>query len=375
MKVKWAFFIVLTAFLAVPINSILMAASTVDIERVRDKTVLNDQDREVIDAFLAEAVGDFLTTREFTSIAKLRVIILNNQKSKQPNQNQYANQFSESAHKYISEGFQQAQILRPPERQTRVIMNFLILIDGLQDLNLLDLAIQKLQDENMAIRYWAVHAVTNINILKQLNSEDTANPKLAQNITEQLKKIVKSSSPEILGLIAQFAAGLNIPQAEELLMQITDLRIQRYADWSVKYERLDIAVLKLLNSKITMPSRSPVGLTTTSSGNPAAARRFAQLYSFAIERFIKGINLNNDQRQQLMTVLAEIEEKCITMLLNNPQQNGIRRAIAGKDMKALEAERSRLLGEVLPSKFGFDYGTESNGSKRTAPLPLPDQPL
>ena len=374
MKLKKAFFIILMTFLAVSVNSILMAANTADIERVRDKTVLDERDKAVIDAFLAEAIGDFLTTRDFTSIAKLRVIIINNQKSNQPNQNQYANQFSESAHKYISEGFKQAQILRPPERQTRVIMNFLILIDSLHDLKLLDLAMQKLQDENMAIRYWVVHAVTNINILKQLNSDIAANQKLARNIIEQLKQIVQNSSPEILNLIAQFAVGLNVPQAEELLMQIADLRIQRYADWSVKYERLDIAILKLLDSKITVSSRSPIG-TTTSSGNPAAARRFAQLYSYAIERFIKGGKLDNTQRQQLISVLAEIEEKCITRLLDDPQQTGIRMAIAAKDMKALEVERNRLLGEVLPAKLGFDYGTDSSGSKRTTPLDLPDQPL
>ncbi len=354
-------------------NSILIAAGTTDIERVRDKTVLDERDKEVIDAFLANAIGDFLTTRDFTSIAKLRVIILNNQKSNQPNQNQYANQFSESIHKYISEGYKQAQILRPPERQTRVIMNFLILIDNLQDLKLLDLAMQKLQDENMAVRYWAVHAVTNVNILKQLNSGDAANQKQARNIVEQLKQIVDSSNPVILNLIAQFAADLNIPQAEELLMQIADLRIQKYADWSVEYERLDVAILKLLDSKISMPSRTPVG--TTGSGNPAAARRFAQLYSYAIERFIKGENLDATQRQQLISVLAEIEEKCLTRLLNDQQQSGIRRAIAAKNMQALEAERNRLFGEVLPAKLGFDYGTDNNGSKRTAPLALPDQPL
>ena len=97
-------------------NSIVIAAGTTDIERVRDKTVLDEGDKEIIDAFLAKAIGDFLTTRDFTSIAKLRVIILNNQKSNQPNQNQYANQYSESIRKYISEGYKQAQILRPQER-------------------------------------------------------------------------------------------------------------------------------------------------------------------------------------------------------------------------------------------------------------------
>ena len=351
-----------------------MAAGTTDIDLVRNKTVLNDRDRAVIDAFLQKAVGEFLTTKDFVTIAKLRTVILKNQKSNQPNQNQYADQFSESSYKYIQQAFQQALILRPPERQTRIIVNLLILIDNLQDPQLADLAMVKLNDENMAVRYWAVHALTNTGIFKQLTSEEAQNRKLALQITEQLKKIAESSSPEILGLIAQFAANQNLPEAEELLLQIADLRIQRYADWTVKYERLEIAILKLLESKIATPSLSPSGTTTSSSGNPAAAQRFAQLYSYAIERLIKGRNLNASQQQQLVTVLAEIEEKCITKLLGR-EQNAIRTAVAGRSMPALEAERVRLLGNALPSKLNFDYGTDSNGTRRTAPLPLPDQPL
>ncbi|MBN2182390.1 MAG: hypothetical protein JW715_10790 [Sedimentisphaerales bacterium] len=373
MKVKLFFYIVLIAFYVGAADSTLIAASTYDIDIVRDKAVLNDQDRSIIDNFLARAIGDFLTTKDFTSIAKLRTIIVNRQKSNQSEQNQYASQYSQSARKYISEAFEQARILRPPERQTRVIVNLLILIDSLQDLNLAELAVSKLADENMAIRYWAVHAVTNTDILRQLNSGNAANQKLARDITEQLKKIVDSSSPEILNLIAQFATALNIQQAEELLLQIADLRIQRYADWSVKYERLDITILKLLSDKINAPSRTSIG--STDSGKPAAARRFGQLYSYVIERFIKGRNLNLEQRQQLMSIMAEIEEKCIGVLMNDRNQNGIRTAIAGKDMNALEAERKRLLGEVLPDKLGFDYGTDSNGSKRTAPVTLPAQTL
>ena len=115
MKVKWTFCIILTAFFVTMTNSSLMAVSTIDIDRVRDKTVLDDQDNRIIALFLKGAVGEFLTTRDFTSVAKLRTVILSRQKSNQPNQNQYTSQFFESANKYISEGFQQAMILRPPE--------------------------------------------------------------------------------------------------------------------------------------------------------------------------------------------------------------------------------------------------------------------
>ncbi len=379
MKVKRAFFIVLMVFLVTMANSSLMAAGTIDIDRVRDKIVLNDQDRKVIDDFLADSVGAILRTRDFTSIAKLRTVILSRQKSNQDTQNQYTNQFSQSAHKYISEGFQQALILRPQKRQTRVIINLLILIDGLQDLRLVDLAMEKLKDENMAVRYWAVQSVTNTGILNQLNSDTTSNRKLAQKITEQLQEIVDSSNPEILALIARFAVGLNIPQVEELLLQIADLRIKRYADWTVKHERLDSIILKLLDSKITTSSVSATGRKTTGMNNPDFARRFAQLYSFAIQRYIKGKNLNDTQKQHLTTVLVETEEKCISKLLGQPQST-IKKAIEGQDMTALEAEHNRLLGYqnnsgLLLTKLGFDYGTNGDGSKRIAPLPLPDQPL
>ena len=372
MKIKWAFFIVLTAFL-VTIHSAStdLRTGTSEIDLVRDKTVLDERDFAVIDAFLKKSVGEFLTTKDFTSVAKLRTVILKNQNSNQPNQSQYAGQFSKSAYKYISQALEQALILRPQERQTRVIINLLILIDNLQDIQLADLAMAKLNDENMAVRYWAVHAVTNPGISMRLG--DAQNRKLALQIIEQLKKIIDGSTPEILGLIAEFASNLNLTEGQELLLQIADLRIQKYADWTVQYERLEIAILKLLESKIAVSSQSPGGPAASNPANPAAARRFAQLYSFAIERYIKGTNLNDTQRQQLITVMAEIEEKCISKLLGR-QQSSIQNAIAEKNMTALEAERTRLLAEVLPSRLGFDYGTNTDGSKRTTPLPLPDKP-
>jgi len=377
MKVKSALFIVLTAFLITTTNSTLMAAGTIDIDRVRDKVVLNDQDLQVIDDFIADSVGDILKTRDFTSIAKLRTVILSRQKSNQESQNQYTNQFSESTYKYISEGFQQALILRPQERQTRVIINLLILIDGLQDLRLMDLAIEKLKDENMAVRYWAVQSVTNAGIINQLNSDNASNQKQAQKITEQLQEIVDSSSPEILALIARFATDIDIPQADELLLQIADLRIKRYADWTVKYEKMDNVILKLLDGKMTLPTTSVPGRKPAGTNNPDFARRFTQLYSYVIQRYIKGENLNDTQKQHLVTVLIDIEEKCISRLLG--QQSTIRKAVEEKDIATLEAEHNRLLGSqentgLLLTKLGFDYGTNSDGTKRNAPLPLPDQP-
>jgi hypothetical protein len=185
--------------------------------------------------------------------------------------------------------------------------------------------------------------------------------------------------PEIVALIAQFAAGVNIPETEQLLIQIADLRISQYADWTVKYELYDSALLKYLSSKIPLPTESPAGmLTTTIDTKPEIARRFAQLYSYAIQRFIKGAAILNDtQKSHLATVLVETEGKCIGQLLGNPQLT-IRRAIERQNAQAILDEHDRLLGTAttpgqLPTTLKFDYGSTVN-SARTVPLPLPDPP-
>lgn len=377
MNIKQAIFAVLVAFFILATSSSSVAVDTTDIDKVRNNKVLDDQDLKIIDDFLAQAVQELVRTRDFTSIAKVRTVILSRHKS---TQGQYIQQFSESAHKHISAGFEQAQTLNPQERKTKVIINLLILIDGLEDLRLANLALGMLKNDSKVVRYWAVHCLTNPAIIEQLNSGTTSNVKVATIIAEQFKQLVESSSPEIIALMTKFASDVNIPQAEELLLQIADMRIKKYADWTVEYELLDSTILKSLNNKISLPSEGPGGSTpTTSSGKLAAAQHFGQLYSYAIQRYVIGSEILSDiQKQHLASVLVEIEDKCLGRLIGK-QQTTIKRAIERNMVTALIAEHNRLLGDEttpgqLPLKLGFDFGTTTDGSKRTAPIPLPSPP-
>jgi hypothetical protein len=369
MKIKWVIFAVLAAFLVLMMNATSVAVNTRDIDAVRKKEVLNSRDLRVIDDFISEAVRELVVTRDFSEIAKTRTVIL----SRQSTQGQYAQQFSDSAYKHISAALKQAQTLKPEDRKDKVTINLLILTDGLEDLRLADLAIGMLKNKNMIIRYWAVHCLTNPGIIKQLNSADTSNSRASEFIGE-LTELVETSNPEIIALIAKFAAAVKIPQGEELLGQTADVRIKRYADWTVKYELMDVVILKLLESKISAPSTGSSGQSSPASSRSAAARRFAQLYSCAIQRYAKGQAILNDiQKQQLASILVETEEKCISKLLGRPQTT-IRRAIERENLPALLQEHNRLLGDEtstgeLPLRLNFNYG-----GGRTAPTPLPEPP-
>jgi hypothetical protein len=182
--------------------------------------------------------------------------------------------------------------------------------------------------------------------------------------------LVEGGGSEELALMAQFGGGVNIPEAEELLLQITDVRMSRYVDWTVEYELLDSAVLKLLDKKI--PSSGQV--------NVEIARRFAQLYSYTIQRYVKGRGgfLSAEQKHQLASVLVETEVYCISKRTRIAQAV-IKKAVEQEDYVALLAEHNRLLGDEtragqLPSTLNFDYGEKPDGSRRIAPLALPEPP-
>jgi len=359
----------LIVFLALTATSAVQAdVDTRPIDEVREKQVLTNEDLQIIDDFLRDAIRDLLRTRDFTSVAKTRTIILNRRST----QTQYVRQFSESAYKYISSGLQQAEQLSE-ERKFKVVLNLLILIDGLEDPRIVELAMERLDSENKAIRYWAVRSVTNPNLLRKFNPDSAEASLFISRVAERLKPLANSSGPEIVTLMAEFAAKSDIEQCEQLLLQIADTRIGMYADWTVEYALMDGAILKLLSKKIT--SSSPLG---ASSARPAFARRFAQLYSYAIQRYIKGREVLSDvAKGQLASVLVETEDKCVSELLGVPQST-MKRAIERDDYSGLLQEHNRLLGGTsgagqLLLKLKFDYGT-NNGGNRSVPLVLSEPP-
>jgi hypothetical protein len=364
MKLKGVIPAFLAAFIVLAMIARSRAVDTRQIDEVLKKQVLGSDDLKIIDEFLGEAVRELVNTRDFAEIAKLRTVIL----SKQSTQGQYAQQFSESALKHISAGLEQAKQL-PQDRQFKVILNLLILIDGLQDPRLTDLAIALLKHSNQAVRYWAVRCVANPGLIEKLNPGGSTSQDLVQRIAEQLKELVDTASPEVLGLMAEFAGTVKIAQGEELLGRIADARMKKYVDWTVEYELVDGTILKLLYGKIA----------ATDSADPALARRFGQLYSYVLQRYIKGRDvLPEANKHYLTSVLVDVEDKCIGRLLRRPQST-IKKAVEQADYSAVQQECDKLFGDgarqgQLVEQLKFDYGANPDGSKRITPLTLPEPP-
>jgi len=331
---------------------------TIAIDRVLEKNVLNDGDLRVIDEFMADAINEIVRTRDFATISKTRSIIT----TRTSKQGQYAQQFSESAHKHIQDALALSATL-PGDRPYKVALNLLIVVDALKDPSLVDLAVGQLQHKSPAVRYWATRIAASDMIVNMINSNDEAARPL--RVVNALQTQIENASPEILDLMAVFAGKIQTPEGQALLLSIADRRIGQYADWTVTGEQIDNDVLAGLCAKLK-----------SQAGNKAqCAQRFAQLYSYVIQRYTKGFDtLDPDQKQKLASVIVDVESKCVTGLMGEARE-GLRQAIERNDKLALMEEHDKLLGSrsapgTLPELLRFSYGSDAAGSERKWPLAL-----
>ncbi len=363
MRLKYVILAVFSGCLL--LNSLVGAVDTKAIDEVRNKGLLDSEDLKIIDEFMSAAIGELVVTRDFSGISNIHTMIL----SRKSTQSQYAEQFSESSYKYLYTSLKELSTFPAKEYRYETVVNLLILLDGLGDVRLVELGIGMLKDKNMVVRYWAVRSVTNPVILSQLTSSSSGDMKLCKQIAEELKQIIDSSSVEILAMAAEFGATVNIKEGKELLLQIADKRMKEYAEWTVSYELLDGSILKLLYNK----------LTSEGASDPAIARRFGQLYSYLLQRYVKGREfLSVTEKSYLTSALVEVEKLCISELLGIPQ-SVIKKAIESDSYMGLLEEHSRLLGDnqqagQLGLKLGFDYGEGPDGVRVLAPLSLAELP-
>lgn len=360
------------------------AVSTKRIDAVRQKALLNKEvlentDFEEIDAFWEEALAELLFVENLSEIVSIRSQIFACRGNPEPSQ--YSVGFITSGQKHLTSAFDEVQNWEADQRKTWIERNLIILTAQLESPELLELGMRMTGHENGTVRYWAVKALTNFGIVRQLNSQDFSDTELAARIISQLETTAnKETHPEIISLIATFAGQVNGPLAKQLLTNIVDLRTSAYENWTVKYELMDAKLLRSLGNEI---------LSQASQQNKAViSRKFAQLYSYAMQRCILGEGILNDaSKQQLASVLVEVEQSVLDRLLGRPQST-IRKAVEKiltrrtddqKDYSALQAEHDSLLGAAarkgeLPAVLNFDYGKNPDGTAKTSPKELGPPP-
>ena len=350
----------------IPLLTMLPAAFAVDaraIDEVRAKAVLSSADFVVIDNFVKQAVNEILTESDFTAVPKVWSILVSKSQSETTSQVQYREQFILSAKEQISSALRKLRIADPTESDYRRAVNLLIVVERLGDIQLAPISQEALGFENRAVSYWAVKSLSSDAVIEQLKTNKNASAAISNALLGFLPK----AGEELHPMIASFGAKAPGEAGVDLLLKVTEIRKGLYTSGKVENELLDIDILKLLADKAIAGG----------SGSDQYAREFSQLYSYAVQRLVaKRESLNADAKTRLASVIAEVEITSISQMLGSRIPHiTLRKALEANDYFKLLEEHNKLFGDEtrpgeIPTKFGFDYGKNQDGSKRMSPIKL-----
>jgi len=370
-RVKLSVF--LLVFMVISCGAFAVNTTAIDavLEKVKaDSASFSGTDAAVVDEFLVSALGELLTAKNFWEAVDLRGVIVVRQGDK--SMGQYRAEFLSSARKHLQFAFEEVLRSGNDENKLRAARTLIVMVGLLKDVSLSEFGITLAEHPDSTIRYWAVKSIANPTIAAQLKSVTPEVVQIAEKIVSGLENVIgKEQYPEILSQVVTFAGDLGGRLGKRLILKIADRRIKSYADWSVEYELMDGQVLAELGRMILAenPGQDRVSL----------CRRFGQLYSYVIQRYVLGKDvLNETQQEQLVSVMVEVEQSVVSKLLGEPHAN-MKKWIERKSYVALKSEHKTLLGDSsqageLAAKMNFDYGNDSDGRAITAPLELQAPP-
>lgn len=357
------------------LNSAVFSADSREIDVVFQKAKsaggkLIGSDKEVIDKFVSNSLDELINALDFEEMAEIRGEIVSRSSKKKPTL--YSMAYSSAIEKSIKPALADVARVSDETRKVQLKLNLLILLAQVESMELAPVGMSMFDEENAAVRYWAVNSVANSKIAKQLKSKVTGDAKLAKQIVSRFDKMIDDKTlPEILNLIVDFADALDTPQADDLLVRIADIRIESYEAWNVKFELMDAGLLNSLARSIK----------TNKSGDEKEiaklARRFGQLYSYVIQRYILGFKtLEASQKTQLAFVLTDVEQTSLSKLLDR-KQNTIKQLVNNSSQRSLYTlgnEHDSLLGKAsrggrLAYELKYDYGKDG-GNPITSPMRL-----
>lgn len=356
--------------------SSVLALNSADVESVRaaklaSKARLSVGDKGTIETFVRLGLQELLLEADPWQAVTIRVAILAQKGGSELSP--YSAAFVEAAVKNIETTFEDAGRLQDADRRQRMFLHLLIIAAELESTEMADIGLGMLSGPGAAVQYWAVKTVTSPAVAAELTSPLMGDEDLTRRIVGELAKTVDSVIvPEALRMVVEFADAVDTAEARALVLKIADMRTVLYERWTVKYELMDTMLLSALGKQILSENAE--------AKRVIACRKFGQLYSYVIERFILGQEvLSTGQKRQLASVIAEVENTILSKLLARSQVR-LRKAVESAKVSVLESERKFILGGPgqagsLSTKLKFDYGKESTGNATTAPKSLKAPPV
>lgn len=328
------------------------------------KTAPTGADVEVVTQFITTATEQILWAEKPADAIDARVQLLAFR-----GQDQYAQAYGNVLRGRLEAVIKEAAAFPDAAKKAAVLRNFSILIAQMDILDLAKLSVGLLGEPDTVIRYYAVKALTSENVNTQLSAAAAADASGRKLILDALIKMAsKEDQPVILGLLARYAVRFKGAEGRELILAVTGNRMKAYTAWKVTQESSDLELLTALVEKLAA--------SVAPEDKAVLAGRFAQYFSYVIQRYAKGQDiLSVPARQAMISTIVGTEESLLSgPALLNRKAADLRSAIQKNNMEALMKAHDALLGSAsgageLVGKIKYTYEGNATAPKVLTPPP------
>jgi hypothetical protein len=157
-------------------------------------------------------------------------------------------------------------------------------------------------------------------------------------------------------------------EGRELILAVVDNRMKAYTAWKVTQESVDLELLTALIEKLAA--------SVAPEDKAVLAGRFAQYFSYVIQRYARGQDLlSAPARQAMISTIVGVEESLLSgPTLLNRKATDLRSAVQKNNMEALMKAHDALLGSAaaageLAGKIKFSYEGNATAPKALTPPP------
>ena len=328
----------------------------------------SESDRNTIDAFWQRTLDTMLISEESAEVVAYRRQI-QRARGTDPT-SPYTTAYIQIGKDHLQAAFRAVQREEDPKHRTLMRRNLMILTAQLKSPHLAEFGLDRLDDQDEVVRYWAVKTVAGRAIAMQLADQAGDNSALTESILDALRQRVENESDiQILRVIVNFAAMVNHDKARQILLATAERRKNAYMNWQVDHERFDADLLNIMGQILI--EQEP------SEARSMMARRFAELLSLVFQRYMAEPSpLTTTQRDALVGIIAKIENQVLNQVMGQqtPFVRIIQRGGAGLEREVEAFFGSDAGAGHLASRLEFNYGQTADGRPIHTPPQLPAPP-
>jgi hypothetical protein len=306
----WVFLAIVLAAMGL-VRPLGAAVAKRDIDSVRAKNVLNDQDLITLRDYVNEQFEQILDSNDVSVIGDLTsniVGVASAAASVEATREVYAKSFAAAAKEGINRLLERATASKDQKIAARLRLSAAAVAGQADNIELIDTLLDLLKNDSPAVRYWAAKGLILPNVRRYLSSDQAT-----EKYTAVIKALSDVLEKETSGPVIAQIAAVALPEKEgsaALLQKCVEKRLAAYRAWTVTSENSDIELLQNLFRAI---------FSTPNQEKQTAQRDLmlsaAELYSAAYYRYSKGMQYKDSAGKNIVLLSDQSQTDLQNLLI------------------------------------------------------------